>query len=114
MPAKVSVDMTPLFPREVEIRGTYANGTERIDASLAASLGVTPSEVSSELVSVRTFALAIALMDRLHLGWMVTHHVSLDDVESAIERASDGGRVDALTVVFDLRSPRQSSEERTS
>lgn len=114
MPAKISIDMTPLFHREVEIRGTYAYGTERITTALATSLGIASSDDASEEVEVRTFALAIALMERLHLGWMVTHHVALDDYESAIERASDGGRIDALKVVFDLRSPRQSYEERTS
>ncbi len=95
MPSSERIDLAPLWHREVRLKGAYAYGTEVLDDSTAAALGQPAG-------SVRTFAIALGLASALGLGRLVTHRYRLHDYVSAIAKAHDGGRADAVKVVFDL------------
>jgi threonine dehydrogenase-like Zn-dependent dehydrogenase len=101
MPTRAPLDLAPLWHREVRLVGSYAYGTEHLDADLATRAGVDPGPI-------RTFALALALAGRLGLGRLVTHRYRLVDYVQAIEKAHRGGRDDAVKVVFDLTMRRSS------
>lgn len=79
MPAKVSVDMTGLWHREVALRGCYAY--ERAD-----------------------FDTAIELIRRFDLGRLVSATYPLSDYREAIEHAANAGRRGAIKIAFDLRN----------
>ncbi len=102
MPHRQSLDLAPLWHREVTLTGTYAYGTETIPSELALSLGLSGA-ASGRTTTVRTFALALALAPQLGLGRLVTHRYALADYTTAIAKAQSGGREDAVKVVFDLR-----------
>lgn len=95
MPAPQRLDLAPLWHREVRLVGAYAYGTEVLESDVAASLGRTAGPV-------RTFELAVGLAGDLRLGRLVTHRYGLRDYVTAITRAREGGRADAIKVVFDL------------
>lgn len=104
MPAKTTVDLALLWHQEIHLLGSYAYGEEELNATQMQRLGVANKRVNDDQVQrVRTFEIALALMSKLHLGWMVTHTYPLDNYLEAIERASAAGRLDALKVAFDLR-----------
>lgn len=103
MPARVPIDLAPLWHREVRLVGSYAYGTEHLDAAMAGRAGLEPAPTS-----IRTFALAIALAGRLGLGRLVTHRYRLADYVQAIAKAHRGGRDDAVKVAFDLTMRRRS------
>jgi len=96
MPGPNRLDLAALWHREVRLVGAYAYGTEHLDEATAQALGREPG-------AVRTFALALALAGELNLGRLVTHRYRLRDYVSALVRAREGGRADAIKVVFDLR-----------
>lgn len=81
MPGTVSIDLTPLWHREVALRGCYAY--DRAD-----------------------FTAAIALVADLGLGRLVSASYPLDRYRQAIEHAATAGARGAVKIVFDLRSER--------
>jgi threonine dehydrogenase-like Zn-dependent dehydrogenase len=83
MPGHVSIDLTPLWHREVQLVGAYAYGAEG---------------------SRRTFDLAFELVGSLGLGRMVSARYPLERFAEAIEHAAAAGRRGAVKVTFDLRS----------
>jgi threonine dehydrogenase-like Zn-dependent dehydrogenase len=85
MPGRVSVDLTPLWHREVQLTGAYAYGRE---AS-----------------GVRTFQLATDLVAEAELGRLVSALYPLERYAEAIEHAASAGRRGAVKVAFDLRGP---------
>jgi threonine dehydrogenase-like Zn-dependent dehydrogenase len=89
MPAKVSVDLAPLWHRELTLVGAYAYGTESPNGA------VEPH---------RTFALAISLVASAELGSLVSAAYPLERYEEAIAHAGAAGRRGAVKVVFDLRN----------
>jgi threonine dehydrogenase-like Zn-dependent dehydrogenase len=86
MPGRVSVDLAPLWQREVVLAGAYAYG----------------SEVRSE-GHVSTFALAAELVEVARLGELVTARYPLESYAEAVEHAARAGRRGAVKIVFDLR-----------
>ena len=90
MPGKVSIDLAPLWQREIRLLGSYAYGTE----------DVTPSPRS-------TFALAFELVAAADLGRLVSARYALDRHEEALRHAAAAGRRGAVKVVFDLRRSRE-------
>ncbi len=90
MPAKVSVDLAPLWHRELTLVGAYAYGTE----TTASPTGEPP----------RTFEMAIDLVAEAGLGSLVSAGYPLDRYEEAIAHAGSAGRRGAVKVVFDLRN----------
>ena len=82
MPGVTTVDLTPLWQREVALRGTYAY--ERAD-----------------------FDTAIELVRALDLARLVTATYPLRRYEDAITHAASAGARGAVKIAFDLRSERE-------
>jgi NADPH:quinone reductase-like Zn-dependent oxidoreductase len=89
MPGKVSVDLAPLWHRELTLVGAYAYGMES-----------PPGAPEPH----RTFELAITLVASAQLGSLVSAAYPLERYEEAIAHAGAAGRRGAVKVVFDLRS----------
>ena len=87
MPATVTLDLTPLWHREVQLSAAYAYGLER----------------NGE----RTFDLAFDLVRRYDLGRLVTATYPLARYEDALEHAADAGRRGAVKIAFDLREEKE-------
>ncbi|MFZ6002842.1 MAG: zinc-dependent alcohol dehydrogenase [Actinomycetota bacterium] len=82
MPGVTTVDLTPLWQREVSLRGTYAY--ERGD-----------------------FERAIGLVEALDLGRLVSATYPLRRYEDAIAHAASAGSRGAVKVAFDLRPEKE-------
>ncbi len=99
MPGKVSVDLAPLWHRELTLVGAYAYGVE------------SPPEATEPH---RTFGLAISLVASARLGSLVSAAYPLERYEEAIAHAGAAGRRGAVKVVFDLRSRSDRSDPKGS
>ncbi len=93
MPATVLVDLTPLWQRQITLRGSYAYGVEE--------------GVDKEASGPRTFDLAFDLAAAANLERLVSATYPLDRYRDAIDHAANAGRRDAVKVAFDLRSERR-------
>jgi threonine dehydrogenase-like Zn-dependent dehydrogenase len=82
MPGHVSVDLTPLWQREVQIAGAYAYGCEAGGR--------------------RTFDLAMELVHDAHLERLVSAAYPLDHYVDAIEHAAAAGKRGAVKVAFSI------------
>ena len=91
MPGRVSVDLAPLWHRELTVVGAYAYGDEPISGSTDTR---------------RTFDLAIDLVASAGLGSLVSAAYPLERYEEAVGHAGSAGRRGAVKVVFDLRKPK--------
>ncbi|MEL6892533.1 MAG: medium chain dehydrogenase/reductase family protein, partial [Actinomycetota bacterium] len=87
MPADVSLDLTPLWHREIELKGAYTYGTETLADGTAMS----------------TFDLAIDTVTAVEAERLVTATYPLDDHVDAIAHAATAGRRGATKICFDLR-----------
>ncbi|MGE0795893.1 MAG: zinc-binding dehydrogenase, partial [Acidimicrobiia bacterium] len=87
MPGHSSVDLTPLWQREIELTGAYAYGHE------AAS-------------DRRTFDLAVELVRDAGLGRLVSATYPLHRFAEALAHAAEAGRRGAVKIAFDLRQER--------
>jgi threonine dehydrogenase-like Zn-dependent dehydrogenase len=90
MPGSVSVDLTGLWHREIELVGAYAYGTE-----------LTPDGPR------RTFDLAVELVRHADLGRLVSATYPLARYRDAIEHAANAGPRGAVKVAFDLRDEKE-------
>jgi hypothetical protein len=90
MPGKVTVDLAPLWHREVRLAGAYAYGTER-SAGLGAGDGIS------------TFALALDVASALQTGRLVSATYPLARFEDAVAHAGAAGRRGAVKIAFDIR-----------
>jgi threonine dehydrogenase-like Zn-dependent dehydrogenase len=95
MPGKVTVDLAPLWHREVRLAGAYAYGTERGGAGGAGGAGAGGG--------VSTFALALELAEALGTGRLVSATYPLTRFEEAVAHAGAAGRRGAVKIAFDLR-----------
>jgi threonine dehydrogenase-like Zn-dependent dehydrogenase len=91
MPGRVSIDLAPLWHRELTLTGSYAYGVERPPAAEPG----------------RTFELAIGLVAEAGLGSLVSATYPLERYEEAIAHAGSAGRRGAVKVAFDLRKRRR-------
>jgi threonine dehydrogenase-like Zn-dependent dehydrogenase len=82
MPARVSLELTGLWHREVAIRGCYAY--ERAD-----------------------FDTAMTLVQHAHLGDLVSAAYPLAEYKRAIEHAANAGRRGGVKIAFDLRAEKE-------
>jgi threonine dehydrogenase-like Zn-dependent dehydrogenase len=89
MPAKVTVDLAPLWHREVRLAGAYAYGTET-------GIAATP---------VPTFDLAFEVAAAHQTGQLVSATYPLTRFEEAVAHAGAAGRRGAVKVAFDLLDP---------
>ena len=87
MPADVSLDLTPLWHRETELRGCYTYGTETLDDGSTA----------------RTFDLAIELAQTTGAERLVSATYPLERHVDALAHAAEAGRRGAVKIAFDLR-----------
>jgi threonine dehydrogenase-like Zn-dependent dehydrogenase len=88
MPARIELDMTPVWHRETELVGAYTYGTETIPGTGA----------------MRTFELAARLVTDADLGRLVSATYPIDEYVAAIEHAAEAGRRDAVKIAFDHRA----------
>ena len=88
MPGKVTVDLAPLWHREVRLAGAYAYGTER-SAGAADALS--------------TFSLAFDVAARQQTGRLVSATYPLARFEDAVAHAGSAGRRGAVKIAFDVR-----------
>ena len=79
MPGRVSADLTPLWHREVAVRGAYAYTGD-------------------------DFSRAFELVEARQLGRLVSALYPLDRYKEAIDHAAHAGRRGAVKVAFDLRN----------
>ena len=82
MPGVTTVDLTPLWQREVALKGAYAY--QRAD-----------------------FDTALALVAERDLGRLVSATYPLRRYEDAVEHAANAGRRGAVKIAFDLRAERE-------
>jgi threonine dehydrogenase-like Zn-dependent dehydrogenase len=87
MPSTVSLDLTPLWHREVELKGSYTYGTEW----------------TADGRMVRTFDLALDLADRIAAENLLSATYRLDQHVEALTHAATAGRRGAVKIAFDLR-----------
>jgi threonine dehydrogenase-like Zn-dependent dehydrogenase len=92
MPGKVTIDLAPLWHRELTLVGAYAYGNE--------------SAPDRGAPDRRTFALAIDLVGVAGLGRLVSALYPLERYEEALVHAGAAGRRGAVKVAFDLRNPK--------
>ncbi|GAC1354804.1 MAG: zinc-binding dehydrogenase [Acidimicrobiales bacterium] len=85
MPGEISLDLTPLWQREVQLAGAYAYGAEPTKGR-------------------RTFDLALELVHDAGLHRLVSARYPLDRFTDAIDHAANAGSRGAVKVAFDLRS----------
>ncbi len=104
MPGKVSVDLAPLWHRELTLVGAYAYGTES-----SADSGTADSGTADAVRPRRSFELAIELVSAAGLGRLVSAAYPLERYDEAIAHAGAAGRRGAVKVVFDLRNPKGST-----
>ena len=90
MPGKITVDLAPLWHREVRLAGAYAYGTERVGD--LPRRGTTP-----------TFDLAFEVAAATGVGRLVSATYPLTRFEDAVAHAGSAGRRGAVKIAFDVR-----------
>ncbi len=91
MPGQVSLDLTGLWHREIEMVGAYTYGTEQLPDGTRR----------------RTFDLAFELAAEADLGRLVSATYPLRRYRDAIEHAASAGSRGAVKVAFDLRDEKE-------
>ena len=94
MPAEVTLELTPLWHREVELVGAYTYGTETL----------------ADGVQRRTFDMATDLVRDADLGRLVTATYPLSRYREALEHAAAAGRRGAVKIAFDLRDEKERND----
>lgn len=86
MPKEQKVDLTPLWMKEISIKGSYAYGIENLDGE-----------------RVSTFDLAARFSESIGLSKLLSATYRLDDYEMAIEHALNAGKRGSIKIAFDMR-----------
>ena len=94
MPSEITLELTPLWHREIELVGAYTYGTESL------ANGTTR----------RTFDLATELVRDADLGRLVTATYPLSRYREALEPAAAAGRRGATKIAFDLRDEKERND----
>jgi threonine dehydrogenase-like Zn-dependent dehydrogenase len=111
MPGRVSVDLAPLWHREVRLAGAYAYGTETTrggatDSDRAhdgAGGGHTGAATTSAL-GVPTFDLAFEVAAAQRTGQLVSATYPLTRYEDAVAHAGAAGRRGSVKIAFEVAS----------
>ena len=85
MPGVETLDLTPLWQREISLTGAYAYGTETVAGARC-----------------RTFDLAAELVAAADLGRLVSATYALERYADALEHAGGAGRLGATKIAFCL------------
>ncbi|MDE0269405.1 MAG: medium chain dehydrogenase/reductase family protein [Acidimicrobiaceae bacterium] len=88
MPSTVTMTLTGLWHREIELVGCYAYGTETL-----------PNNTHTT-----SFEIAIPLAKKLQLDHLVTALYPLHRYKDAIRHAAEAGQRGAVKIVFDMRA----------
>jgi threonine dehydrogenase-like Zn-dependent dehydrogenase len=91
MPGKVTVDLAPLWHREVRLAGAYAYGTETVGNGGTGSVA-----------PVSTFDLAFEVVAAQQTGRLVSATYPLTRFEDAVAHAGAAGRRGAVKIAFDM------------
>ncbi len=86
MPKDSRIDLTPLWMKEISIKGAYAYGTEDLEGE-----------------RITTFELAARLAKNIPLSKLLSATYRLDDYEMAIDHALNSGKRGAVKIAFDMR-----------
>ncbi|HUS62303.1 MAG TPA: zinc-binding dehydrogenase, partial [Acidimicrobiales bacterium] len=95
MPGQVLVDLTSLWHRQINLRGSYAYGVED------GAAGGRPERPGAK--GRRTFDLAFDLVAHAGLERLVSASYPLDRYRDAIDHAANAGPRGAVKIVFDVR-----------
>jgi threonine dehydrogenase-like Zn-dependent dehydrogenase len=88
MPAQVDVDLTGLWHRETELKGSYTYGTETLPDGARR----------------RTFDLALELAGKFRIERLLSATYPLSDYANALRHAAEAGTRGAIKVAFDMRN----------
>ena len=91
MPAPATIDLTPLWQREVSLAGSYTYGPERAAGGR------------------HSFDLAFELAETVGLQRLLSATYPLERAAEAIEHAAAAGRRGAVKIAFDMRGERKRS-----
>lgn len=97
MPGRMTVDLAPLWRREVQLVGAYAYGTEVL---------------GTQQQPVRTFQLALEMAGAVRTGRLVSAVYPLERFEEALAHAGSAGRRSAVKVAFDVAAGARARAER--
>lgn len=89
MPARMGIDLTPLWQREIRLAGAYAYGPEPACGGR------------------HSFELAMELIQSAGLERLVSAAYPIDRYAEAIDHAAAAGRRGAVKIVFDLRDEKR-------
>jgi threonine dehydrogenase-like Zn-dependent dehydrogenase len=92
MPGRVTVDLAPLWHREVRLAGAYAYGTETVLSGTGGSTA-----------PVSTFDLAFDVVAAQRTGRLVSATYPLTRFEDAVAHAGAAGRRGAVKIAFDMK-----------
>ena len=101
MPGTVSIDLAPLWHREIRLVGAYAYGAETPPAPTGADDAGTDDDTTAAGTR-RSFELAMDLVGAAGLGRLVSARYPLERYEEALAHAGSAGRRGAVKVAFDL------------
>lgn len=96
MPGVTTVDLTPLWQREIAVAGAYTYGTETLGGE-----------------QIRTFDAAMELVAAAGLGSLVSATYPLDRATDAIAHAADAGRRGATKIAFNTDPDAQPARARS-
>ena len=114
MPGKVTIDLAPLWHREVRLAGAYAYGTESVPpatggAVVGAGAGGTGAAAptrkkrgAAQSEEVATFQLAFEVVAAQSTGRLVSATYPLTRFEEAVAHAGAAGRRGAVKIAFDI------------
>jgi threonine dehydrogenase-like Zn-dependent dehydrogenase len=113
MPGKVTLDLAPLWHREVRLAGAYAYGTESVPvvatsgrsgpaAEAGSKKGAATPKAATKSVDVSTFALAFEVVAAQSTGRLVSATYPLTRFEEAVAHAGAAGRRGAVKIAFDI------------
>jgi threonine dehydrogenase-like Zn-dependent dehydrogenase len=113
MPGKVTVDLAPLWHREVRLAGAYAYGTESVAASVPATAAgakkgaakpkaAGAKTAAAKTVATPTFELAFDVVAAHGTGALVSATYPLTRFEEAVAHAGAAGRRGAVKIAFDI------------
>ena len=119
MPGKVTIDLAPLWQREVRLAGTYAYGTESVPAGGGVAVAATAvagggggatsaagttrgKKGAAQPEAVPTFQLAFEVVAAQSTGRLVSATYPLTRFEEAVAHAGSAGRRGAVKIGFDI------------
>jgi threonine dehydrogenase-like Zn-dependent dehydrogenase len=100
MPGKVTVDLAPLWHREVRLAGAYAYGTETVPKVVKAKKRAAAEAEPATSEHVTTFALAFEVVAAKSTGRLVSATYPLTRFEEAVAHAGAAGRRGAVKIAF--------------